>query len=168
MASPDDDEVFEDCIEAPADNSQSTAKNEPVTGDYPSSPAANDKGGGGSGSPQTPRKQQIQQRFQAARTEYENKRYVACREKCMDLLHQRNLPPLTRCLTLQLLASCSYYYGAKTALEQALKIASQLGNLDPDGNLLRDIEELLEELEQYRPKAGEPRIYIKELEEDDH
>lgn len=61
-----------------------------------------------------------------AQIHYENKRYVACRDKCMDLLRQRNLPPLTRCLTLQLLASCSYYHGAKTALEQALKIASQV------------------------------------------
>ena len=42
-----------------------------------------------------------------------------------------------------------------------------MGDLDPHGYLRKDVEELLEELEQYRPKPGEPRVYIKELEEDD-
>ncbi|KAK0107366.1 hypothetical protein ONS95_004059 [Cadophora gregata] len=168
MMSPDADEVFEDCIEAPPANTPNTTESEKKPSGFPSSPATKDGDRGGSKKPKTPRERQIQQKFQAARTEYERKRYVACREKCMDLLRQRNLPRVPRCLTLQLFASCSYYYGAKNALEQALKIASQLGDLDADGEVRRDIEELLEELEQYRPNAGEPRIYIKELEEDEY
>ena len=147
MASLDDDEVFEDCIETPSNRPLNTTKTKCGSSCQASSPATDHKDGADSGSPQTPRERQIQQKFQAvrrssrtlpeqddannpqARIDYENKRYVACKEKCMDLLRQRNLPPLTRCLTLQLLASCSYYYGAKTALEQALKIASQVCTL---------------------------------------
>lgn len=42
-----------------------------------------------------------------------------------------------------------------------------MGDLDSHGELRKDVEELLEELEQYRPKRGEPHVYIKELEEED-
>ncbi|KAH9220904.1 hypothetical protein DL95DRAFT_456164 [Leptodontidium sp. 2 PMI_412] len=162
------DDVFEDCVEEPSAASHNPAKDE-QPGASPSNPALTDSdGAGGSSNPRTSHNKQIQEKFQAARAEYENKRYVACREKSMELLRQRNLPPITRCLTLRLFASCSYYYGAKHALEQALIIANELGDLDPDQVLRKDVEGLLEDLEQYRPKDGAPRQYIEELEFDDH
>ncbi|KAG4436367.1 hypothetical protein IFR05_008157 [Cadophora sp. M221] len=169
MASTDHgDGVFEDCVEDPSATTHNPLKDEQPEASSSSPAIANGDRTGGSSSPQTPHSQQIQEKFQAARVEYENRRYVACREKSMDLLRQRNLPPITRCLTLQLFASCSYYYGAKHALEQALIIANELGDLDPDQVLRKNVESLLEDLEEYRPKDGAPRQYIEELEFDDH
>lgn len=43
----------------------------------------------------------------------------------------------------------------------------QLGDEDPEGELKRDVECLLEELEEYRPEEG-ARPYIREFEVDDY
>ncbi|CZT08841.1 uncharacterized protein RCO7_03497 [Rhynchosporium graminicola] len=161
-------DVFLECIEGtPLETSQTPGSEQPET--HRSSPATvSGESTNGLDSPQTARDQTIEEKHQAALAEYENKHYVACRDKCMELLRDGNLPSITRCQILQLFASCSYYYGAKHALEQALIIASNLENLDPSHVLQKDVEDMLEDLEQFRPKDGAPRAYIKEFEYDEN
>ncbi|KAL2073429.1 hypothetical protein VTL71DRAFT_10753 [Oculimacula yallundae] len=160
------DEIFQDCVEGMTPDTSPASKSE-QSGSYQSTPATENSDSTITSSAQTPRIQTTQEKYQVARAEYDNKRYVACRDKCMELLRNRNLGPITRCETLQLFASCSYYYGAKHALEQALIVANRLGDSDPDQVLRKNVEELLEDLEQYRPVDGAPRAYIKEFEYDD-
>ncbi|XMA13280.1 hypothetical protein WAI453_006071 [Rhynchosporium graminicola] len=119
-------DVFLECIEGtPLETSQTPGSEQPET--HRSSPATvSGESTNGLDSPQTARDQTIEEKHQAALAEYENKHYVACRDKCMELLRDVNLPSITRCQILQLFASCSYYYGAKHALEQALIIASNV------------------------------------------